>query len=91
MAQENQGTETTEEVKDVKEKPKPINIKREVKKLENKIQELEELLEEKRSLRFEPEYYHDYKKMNELDSEIDDIHNQIEKLMSKWEDLAEYD
>jgi peptidoglycan hydrolase CwlO-like protein len=29
--------------------------------------------------------------MNELDSEIDDIHNQIEKLMSKWEDLAEYD
>ena len=79
------------EVKEVKEKPNPINIKREVKKLENKIQELEELLEEKRSLRFEPEYYHDYKKMNELDSEIDDIHNQIEKLMSKWEDLAEYD
>ena len=79
------------EVKNVKEKPKPINIKREVKKLENKIQELEELLEEKRSLRFEPEYYHDYKKMNELDSEIDDIHNQIEKLISKWEYLAEYD
>jgi hypothetical protein len=29
--------------------------------------------------------------MNELDSEIDDIHNQIEKLISKWEYLAEYD
>ncbi len=77
-------------IKEVKQSIKPINAKREIVKLEAKIQELEELLEEKRELRFEPEYYHDYQKMNELDGEIDDIHNQIENLMNKWEELAEY-
>ena len=31
-------------------------------------------LESLRELRFEPEYYHDFKKMNELDQQIDDVH-----------------
>ena len=36
----------------------------------------------------EPEYYHDYTKMNELDEQIDDKHNEIEHLMQKWEELS---
>ena len=47
---------------------------------------MEQLLEEKRDLRFEPEYYQDMNKMKELDEEIDDIHNQIHALESKWEE-----
>ena len=74
-----------EEVKTVKN----INIKKEIKKLETQINDLENLLENKRELRFIPEYYHDYRKMNELDEEIDEIHNKIENLMTKWEELSE--
>ena len=47
--------------------------------------ELEELLEDKRALRFEEEYYQDSAKMNALDEEIDDIHNQIAKVTETWE------
>ena len=63
-------------------KPKP---KYNLKKIEAKISELEELLEEKRALRFEPEYYHDNAKMQALDDEIDDIHNLIHHEMENWE------
>lgn len=77
-------------VKQEKQIIKPINAKKEISKLETKIQELEDLLQIKRELRFEPEYYHDYQKMNELDKEIDDIHNEIENLMDKWEELNKY-
>ena len=47
---------------------------------------MEELLETKRDMRFEPEYYQDMNKMKELDEEIDDIHNQIHALEAKWEE-----
>ena len=65
----------------MKKKPK-YNIS----KLENEISLMEEKLEEKRALRFEPEYYQDMKKMAELDDEIDVIHNQIHALEEKWEE-----
>ena len=42
-----------------------------------------------REKRFDPEYYHDYRKMNELDSQIDDLHNEIEHLMQRWEACLE--
>lgn len=79
--------EKKEEVKEViplkqlKKKPK-YNIG----KLEKEISEKEELLEEKRALRYEPEYYQDMNRMRELDEEIDDIHNQIHALEEKWEE-----
>ena len=47
---------------------------------------MEDILEDKRALRFEPEYYQDMNKMKELDEEIDDIHNQIHALEEKWEE-----
>ena len=58
-------------------------------KLEKQIAEKEEQLEELRQKRFDPEYYHDYQKMNELDEQIDDLHNEIEHLMQRWEECLE--
>ena len=75
-----------------KESAKPeryINYGKEISKLEKKIAVKEEELEALRELRFEPEYYHDYHKMQELDEKIDLIHNEIENLMQKWEEYSE--
>ena len=68
------------DLKVVKARPK-YNLR----KLEEEISELENLLEEKRNLRYEPEYYQDSRKMQELDEEIDDIHNKIHAAEEKWE------
>ena len=79
--------ETKEEkviLKEVKKRPK-YNIK----KLEEEISSLEELLEEKRALRFEPEYYQDSSRMQELDNEIDEIHNKIAHATAKREEAME--
>lgn len=69
------------ELKEVKQRPK-YNIP----KLEEQISILEGILEEKRALRYEPEYYQDSKKMQALDEEIDDIHNEIHAVEEKWEE-----
>ena len=58
-------------------------------KLKTQIEEKEAELEDMRALRFEPEYYQDYTKMNALDQDIDDIHNEIAHLEKKWEELME--
>ncbi|OCN04529.1 ABC transporter ATP-binding protein [Erysipelotrichaceae bacterium MTC7] len=73
-----------------KEKPKHINYGREVSRLEKKIAKAEEELEALRELRFEPEYYQDANKMNELDEQIDDVHTQISQMMELWEEYSEY-
>ena len=67
-----------------------INYLKEVTKLEKKIAQKEEEIEALRELRFDPEYYHDYRKMNELDNQIDDVNNEIENLMALWEEYSEY-
>ena len=67
----------------------PEAIRRELAKLERMITEKEQELEEKREWRFEPEYYQDAQKMNELDQWIDDIHNELAHLYAKWEELSE--
>ncbi|MBR2578112.1 MAG: ABC-F type ribosomal protection protein [Erysipelotrichaceae bacterium] len=68
------------ELKVAKNRPK-YNLK----KIEQEIEQLEELLEEKRDLRYEPEYYQDSGKMQELDEEIDEIHNRIHAATEIWE------
>jgi len=60
--------------KEVKRALSPEARRREIAKLERLITEKEVELEEMRELRFEPEYYQDYQKMNDLDQDIDDIH-----------------
>ena len=70
-------------------RPKSSNFKPKakynLKKIEAELVRLEELLESKRALRFEPEYYHDHQKMQKLDEEIDDIHNLLHHEEEKWE------
>ncbi|MBR2990880.1 MAG: ABC-F type ribosomal protection protein [Solobacterium sp.] len=65
----------------------PESRRREIKRIEEQITETEALLEEKRELRFDEEYYHDYRKMNELEEEIDTIHNKLEHMYEQWEKL----
>lgn len=67
----------------------PDARRREIAKLEKLITEKEAELEDMRALRFEPEFYQDYTKMNELDQDIDDIHNEIAHLEKRWEELLE--
>ena len=75
-------------------RPKSSNFKPKakynLKKIEAELVRLEELLESKRALRFEPEYYHDFKKMNELDERIDALHVEIDHLMETWESYSEH-
>ena len=73
-------------LKELKQKPK-YNLR----KLEDEISLMEDILEDKRALRYEPEYYQDMKKMAELDDEIDEIHNQIHALEEKWEEAMLYE
>lgn len=75
--------------KEVKRALSPEARRREIAKLEKQITEKEAELEDMRQLRFEPEYYQDYQKMNELDQDIDDIHNELAHLEKRWEELFE--
>lgn len=67
---------------------KPLNIGKEIAKLEKQISVKEEELASLQELRYDPEYYHDFQKMNILDEKIDDVHNEIENLLAKWEELS---
>ncbi len=67
----------------------PESRRREIARLEKEITAKEEELEAMKELRFEPEYYHDYQKMNLLEADIDDIHSELAKLMDRWEELSE--
>ena len=78
-----------EESKPVEQPRRYVNIGKEISKLEKKIELKEAELEELRELRFEPEYYHDPNKMDELDASIDEVHIEIEHLMAKWEEYSE--
>ena len=80
--------------KEVKEeKSEAVKIFQDTKAIKNRVVKLESLLEEAeadlealRELRFEPEYYQDFRKMEELDAQIDDKHNEINALMKEWEE-----
>ena len=91
-AAEAQGNVTAAKPQTVQEKKKaqplsPESRRRMIASLEKKITAKEEELEAMRQLRFEPEYYQDYQKMNDLDQDIDDIHNELAHLMDEWEEL----
>ncbi|MBQ9987621.1 MAG: ABC-F family ATP-binding cassette domain-containing protein [Erysipelotrichales bacterium] len=75
------------EVKQEVKRQRPVDNKKQIVKIEKAISAKEEELAALRELRFDEVYYHDYKKMQELDAKIDDVHNEIEHLMSQWEEL----
>jgi ATP-binding cassette subfamily F protein 3 len=63
------------------------------KQLSNRVVKLEQLLEEAEKekerleeLRYDPEYYSDYKKTDELEEKIAKTQQQIEDYMSEWEE-----
>lgn len=56
--------------------------------IEIELLDLEEQLELHRELRFDPDYYHDFKKMDDLNDTIDAIINNIKQLEKEWEELA---
>lgn len=66
-----------------------------LKKLRNRQKKLEEMLlqhyedlEMQRELRFDPDYYHDFGKMDALNQQIDGIHNTIKHLEEEWTENA---
>ena len=61
-------------------------LKNRVAKLEQLLDKAQEDLEALRELRFEPEYYQDYQKMEELNQQIDEQHNEIARLSDEWEE-----
>ena len=67
----------------------PESYRRRIERIEREITEKEEEIEEMKALRYEPEYYHDYRKMAELEERIDDLESAAEKLMQEWEKLTE--
>lgn len=83
--------EQAHETKESGKKPyvRNFNYAKAIRQLEEQIEKKETELEALRELRFEPEYYHDFKKMNELDQQIDDVHVEIDRLMQKWEEYSE--
>ncbi|MBP3892357.1 MAG: ABC-F type ribosomal protection protein [Solobacterium sp.] len=92
MEDEKKVEETQTPVKKEASKKPPMSqdsLRREIAKIEKEITAKEEELEAKRALRFEEEYYQDYRKMNALDEEIDDIHNELAHLYEKWELFSE--
>ena len=87
-----QGT-LTQSVSDTVQTNSSRQVFKDRKALKNRVDRLEQLLEQAQSdlealreLRFEPEYYQDYQKMEELDAQIDDKHNEIAHYTSEWEE-----
>jgi hypothetical protein len=89
METEKKASEEENKAQETRRQLSPEAVKREIKKLEQQITEKEAELEDLRDLRYEPEYYQDYQKMNLLDQDIDDVHNELAHLYKRWEELSE--
>ena len=73
----------------IKKREEKKDLEKQIKKLEKQVTIAEEELEDLREKRFDPDYYHDHKKMNDLNDLIDEKHNQIAHYMQQWEALNE--
>ncbi len=72
-----------------KEKPvKEVNVSKSIKKIESELETLENEVEVLKQRRFDDEYIYDFVKMNELDRTIEEMEDEIESLVSKWEQLS---
>ena len=81
--------QTAEPPKAPKRNLSPEGRRRRLAAIEKTITEKENRLEECRQLRFEPEYYEDYIKLNDLEAEIAELDEEIAVLMDEWEELSE--
>ncbi|MDO4378573.1 MAG: ABC-F type ribosomal protection protein [Erysipelotrichia bacterium] len=83
----NKQQETPKAEKKVDSKVERENRKK-VEALERQIEKAENKLEQLRELRYDENYYHDYQKMNQLNEEIDEQVNEVNRLMELWEKYA---
>ncbi|MCF0106163.1 MAG: ABC-F family ATP-binding cassette domain-containing protein, partial [Holdemanella sp.] len=90
---EKKAANALEEIKQEEKKTDSKSAYQDFNKLKNRVAKLELLLEEAekdlealRELRFEEEYYTDFRKMDELNNLIDDKHNEIQNLLNEWEE-----
>lgn len=81
----------TAAVKQEKRRLSPEGRRRMLASVEKKITEAEADLESMRALRFEPEYYQDYQKLNDLDAAIEKRDSELAQLLDEWEKLSEED
>lgn len=70
-------------------KEKSIQKSKEIKKVENKIEKLEEKLKQCKQQRFEEEIYLDIEKSKQLEKLIIELESELEELMMNWEALNE--
>lgn len=84
---------TSQKLKSAAPEKTAAQMRQEKNALTNRVAKLEELLEKAqeelealRELRYEPEYYQDYRKMEELDATIDEKHNEIAHYTNEWEE-----
>ncbi len=80
---------TREQVVKNKEKPKYINYGREVSRLEKQIEKIEIEIAQQSQLRFDPCYYEDHTKMQQLDAHIAMLEMQLDEFVCKWEEYSE--
>ncbi len=90
MMKQKQDTPMPSNTNKSKKVEKRINYKKEIAKLEEKIEKKEREVNEYKELRFDPTYYQDYKKMQDLDHTIDTIQEEIQELMQLWEEYSSY-
>ena len=81
--------EETSEMSDFEKSNEKRRLKKNSERLLMELEELHIKLENHRELRFNPEYYHDFEKMKELDDTIDEIHNEIAHCESEWAEIEE--
>ena len=88
--QESLAAQKQPEPKKTKEKRtlSPEGRRRRLAAVEKQITEKEQELEDFRGLRYDPAYYEDYEKMNDLEADIIDIKDELAKLMEEWEELS---
>ncbi len=86
----NQVEEVKQQSKQTKTKyVRNFNYGKEVKKLEEQIEKLENDISELEQLRFLPEYYENHHKMKEIDEKVSQLQTELETKLALWEEYSE--
>lgn len=85
----NSKVEENQELTDFEISQLKRRLSKQSEKLLSDITIAEEELEELRDLRYDPDYYHDFKKMDSLNEQIDEAHNKIANLVDEWSSISE--
>lgn len=75
------------EKKEVIKKERPLNLGKEIKKIEIKIEKLELKIDELKQLQFKEEVYLNHEKMSEIEKELMQLEMELEQTYKIWEEL----